>query len=199
LASRIAGIASRLGSHAPRQPAIRRKANARISGARISAAAVTPRLELVRVRVPGVVRARCVDPAAVQPEEAVEEAAGSGERQRHRAEAPEEVGAEREPEADREDDHQQAGQVGSDLVVEPSAARGDGAEVGDVVVGGAEGGGLCEVAREPPDRAREEGDQAADAGGAPKAERGHAADLTPAARPNSGQTAVPAGFRRRYE
>ena len=83
------------------------------------------RLPPVRVRVPRVVVAARVDPAAVQPEEAVEEHPDPDEAEEGGS-TPIRAGKPppRAPHSPRrEDEDEQTGQVRGDLVVEPGALR----------------------------------------------------------------------------
>lgn len=91
-------------------------------------------------------------------------AKASSSEQRAGTETPEHVGAQRAPEPKGERHDQETRQVCADLVVEPRAVRRRRAEVGDVVVGGAERGGLREAAGDPADVDRHEGEETADAG-----------------------------------
>ena len=135
-------------------------------------------LELVGMRVPGIVRAGGIDPTAVETEEAVQEAPHNRDQQRRRTKAAEQVRAERSPEPYRQHRDEHAGEIRADLVVDPGAVRGDGPEVGDVVASGAVGAGLGEPARHPADGGCDQGEQTADAGNA----REHPADHMPPGR-----------------
>src|SRR5690349_3904514 len=126
--------------------------------------------------MPGVVRARRVDPLAVEPEDPVEEAAGPRDDHCSGAEAAERARTEREPETDAERDDEQPAEIRGELVVEPRTAGGQRAEVGEIVVGGAERGRLDEVTGDPAGVERQEGDETAEA----EETRGsHARTLTP--------------------
>jgi hypothetical protein len=71
---------------------------------------------------------------------------------------------ERAPEADPEQDHQDARNVCGELVVQPGLARRERPEVGGVVVGRAERSRLSDVTRDPADVERHEGGETAEAG-----------------------------------
>src|SRR4051812_12827628 len=101
--------------------------------------------------MPGVVLAGGVDALTVEPEDPVEERRNACGDQRCGAEATEPTRAQRVPETNSERDDQHPGQIRPELVVEPRASRRQCAEVGDVVVGGAERRRLSEVAGDPAD------------------------------------------------
>jgi hypothetical protein len=81
--------------------------------------------------MPRVVRAAGVDASAIEVEEAVEQGACPGDEHRARAEPPEQVGAQRPPESQREHDDQQPGEIRADPVVDPGAVGGERPEVGE--------------------------------------------------------------------
>lgn len=123
LARNTTGMAAIVGNQESCQAGMRRNANARISNATKVAPAVNPDSILWACECHGVVVAGDVDPSAVETEDPVEERAGSRRDQSRGAEAAESTGPERAPETDAEHDHEQPGQIGSELVVEPRAAR----------------------------------------------------------------------------
>ena len=118
------------------------------------------------VGLPGRVLAAVIHAAAVESEEAFEEPGHSQDCQPEDAEPRKPAGSERTPEAQREGDDQETVEVRCDLVVEPRLLGGLGADVADVVVGGAELVGLDEVAEHEADDEGDRGQQPADRGGA---------------------------------
>jgi hypothetical protein len=124
--------------------------------------------------MPGFVHASAVDPLAVETQEPVGEDAQPDEEERTRSDPPEQVGAECPPDSERESHDQQAGEVRPDLVVDPCARSGQGAEVGDVVVSCAVGARLRQAAHHPPEGRRDESQKTADPSGAER----HSATLS---------------------
>jgi hypothetical protein len=101
-------------------------------------------VHLVHRGVPRIVRATRVDPAAVKPEEAIEEDPKTCEHYCACADPPEDVGTQRAPEPKAEEDDQDPGEVGPNLVLDPRLVRGQRAEVGGSVVCGPVSVGLRE-------------------------------------------------------
>ena len=120
----------------------------------------------VHAGVPRRVIAAGVDPAAVQPEEAVEEHPDPDEAEEEYPEPGGQAASEGAPQPEREDEDEQTGQVRGDLVVEPGALGRDRAEIADVVVGRAERLGLAEVTHDEPDDEGHRREQPADGGDA---------------------------------
>jgi hypothetical protein len=168
-----AGSVKRLGSHARCHAGFRRKAKARIGGPSRNAAPVIPDSILWACECHEVFRQPWSMPRQSRRKIPSRKRADARDDHGQRADPAKHVRAERAPEAQPEDDDEQARQVRTDLVVEPWIAGGPRPEVGDVVPNGAVGVRLRKAARDPGDVHRHEGDQSAGSGDA----GGHGATL----------------------
>ncbi len=158
------GVARSVGSQMPCQTRRRLNANASTTGARYRHVTVTTDSFPCTARVPRRVVTVGIDPAAVQPEEAVEEHPDPDEAEKEYSEPGGQAASQGAPQPEREDENEQTGQVRGDLVVEPGALGRDRAEIADVVVGRAERLGLAEVTHDEPDDEGHRREQPADGG-----------------------------------
>jgi hypothetical protein len=165
-ATKTAGTVKTLGIHESRQPGFRRNANARMSGARSENAAVKPDSILWARDCHETLSHAASIPWQSRwkmPSKNVEMPFGD---QHGCADATDDIGTERAPQAEAEQDYEDAGEVRSDLVVDPGARSRLCAEVRDVIVRHAVRGWLRQTTRDPSDVERHECEQATSPGDA---------------------------------
>ena len=102
-----------------------------------------------------------IDSLAIESEDPIEERSCAGRDHGRGTDTTETARTERHPDTDSERDYQQAREVGSELVVEPRAARRQRAEIRDVVARRAERLRLSQVGGDPAGVERDEGEQPA--------------------------------------